>query len=111
MEVVGCGERLPNEPVHKMIRPDELMDALPEADVVIMTAALNEENHHIVDESFINAMKSGATFVNIGREDWLMSVPCYRAWMQANLRWRYWTCSKRSRCQRAARSGATHGYV
>ena len=68
VEVVGC-RRTPagDEPVHKMIRPDELMDALPEADVVIMTAALNEENHHIVDESFINAMKSGATFVNIGR--------------------------------------------
>ncbi len=68
VEVVGC-RRTPagDELVHKMIRPDELMDALPEADVVIMTAALNEENHHIVNERFINAMKSGATFVNIGR--------------------------------------------
>ena len=68
VEVVGC-RRTPagDEPVHKMVRPDELMDALPEADVVIMTAALNEENHHIVDERFINAMKSGATLVNIGR--------------------------------------------
>lgn len=68
VEVVGC-RRTPagDEPVNKMIRPDELMDALPETDVVIMTAALNEENHHIVDERFINTMKRGATFVNIGR--------------------------------------------
>jgi phosphoglycerate dehydrogenase-like enzyme len=68
VHVIGC-RRTPvgDEPVDQMVRPDELLDVLPQADVVVLTAALSDENHHIVNTQFLELLQPGATLVNIGR--------------------------------------------
>jgi len=41
--------------------------ALPEADVVVLAPALNDETRGMCDEAFFKAMKPGAILINIGR--------------------------------------------
>jgi phosphoglycerate dehydrogenase-like enzyme len=40
---------------------------LPEADVVVLACALNDETRGMCDEAFFRAMKPGAVLINIGR--------------------------------------------
>ena len=67
--VVGC-RRHPTgeEPVDRMVRPDELApDVIGEADVVVICAPATAETEHLVDAGFLGAMKSGSVLVNIAR--------------------------------------------
>ncbi len=66
--VIGC-RRTPrgDEPVDEMISGGELLATLPRADVVVMTASLNASNKHIVNACFLDALREGAIFVNVGR--------------------------------------------
>ena len=66
--VVGA-RRAPrgNEPVDEMIAAKDVRGHVSRADVVVFTAALNEETRHTVDAGFIEAFKPGAVFVNVGR--------------------------------------------
>jgi phosphoglycerate dehydrogenase-like enzyme len=41
--------------------------ALPQADVVVLACALNDETRNLCDEAFFRAMKPGAVLINIGR--------------------------------------------
>ncbi|WP_374574890.1 D-2-hydroxyacid dehydrogenase [Phenylobacterium sp.] len=45
----------------------ELPERLPQADVVVLACALNEETRDLADAAFFAAMKPGAILVNIGR--------------------------------------------
>ncbi|HEY9234840.1 MULTISPECIES: D-2-hydroxyacid dehydrogenase [Phenylobacterium] len=45
----------------------DLPSRLPEADVVVLACALNDETRDIADQRFFSAMKPGAILVNIGR--------------------------------------------
>lgn len=56
-----------DEPVDAMIAPAELARALPEADVVVLTAPLTAETRGMVDAAFLDAMKAGSVLVNIAR--------------------------------------------
>lgn len=56
-----------NETADMMIRPDGVLDALPDMDVVVLAAASNTANHHFVNSPFLAAMKDGAVLVNIAR--------------------------------------------
>jgi len=44
-----------------------LPGVLPEADVVVLACALNDETRGMCDEAFFRAMKPGAVLINIGR--------------------------------------------
>ena len=55
------------ENADRMIRPDALYDNLPQMDVVVLAAASNEDNRHIVDARFLAAMKPTSVLVNVGR--------------------------------------------
>ena len=56
-----------NEPADAMITPPDLARALPEADVVVLTAPLTEETRGMVDAAFLDAMKAGSVLVNVAR--------------------------------------------
>lgn len=56
-----------DEPVDEMVSVNDLLSAVGRADVVVLTAALNEQNRHIVDSTFVGALKPGAVLVNVGR--------------------------------------------
>ena len=56
-----------DEPADATITPTDLARALPEADVVVLTAPLTEETRGMVDAAFLGAMKEGSVLVNVAR--------------------------------------------
>lgn len=55
------------EPANVMLRPDDVLAALPRMDVVVLTADSNDSNRHLVNAPFLAAMKPGSVLVNIAR--------------------------------------------
>jgi len=53
--------------VEQMVSPDQLLDVLPEADFVVITAPLTPATRHMIDQRAFDAMKPTAYIVNIGR--------------------------------------------
>ncbi len=53
--------------VETMVGPDRLLDVLPEADFVVITAPLTDETRGMIGERELRAMKPTAYLVNIGR--------------------------------------------
>jgi D-2-hydroxyacid dehydrogenase (NADP+) len=53
--------------VRKIYYADQLMDALPEADVVIMAAPLTARSHNMLGRDQFRAMKQDAYLVNVSR--------------------------------------------
>jgi phosphoglycerate dehydrogenase-like enzyme len=53
--------------VEAMYRPEQLLDILPEADIVVITAPLTHETQGLIGERELQAMKPTAYIVNIGR--------------------------------------------
>jgi phosphoglycerate dehydrogenase-like enzyme len=53
--------------IERMVGPDQLLEVLPEADLVVITAPLTPETKHMIDKRAFEAMKSTAYIVNIGR--------------------------------------------
>ena len=49
------------------IEPAALASALPESDVVVLTAPLTEETRGMVDAAFLDAMKADSVLVNVAR--------------------------------------------
>jgi phosphoglycerate dehydrogenase-like enzyme len=66
--VIGVRRRpVGNEPAAKVITPDRTGEFLPEADVIVLSAALNTTTDHLVDRSFLQALKPSSILVNIAR--------------------------------------------
>ena len=51
----------------RVIAMSELGSVLPEADVIVLACALNDETRNLCDDAFFRAMKPGAILINIGR--------------------------------------------
>ncbi len=51
----------------EMITPDQLIETLPRADVVVVSAPHSKETDKMVNAEFLNAMKEDAVLVNVGR--------------------------------------------
>jgi phosphoglycerate dehydrogenase-like enzyme len=56
-----------DEPADAMLTPDRMMDAVPDADVVVLAAPGSAATRHLVDAEFLSAMRSGSVLVNVGR--------------------------------------------
>ena len=54
-------------PADRLVSPDDLHESLPDADVVVLACALNDETRGIADSAFFTAMKRDAVLVNIAR--------------------------------------------
>lgn len=57
-----------------IITYDEILDALPDQDVVVLACALTDDTRDMVDDRFLSAMKRDAVLVNIGRGDLIDEV-------------------------------------
>ena len=57
----------PDELADRVIAQSEIGGVLPEADVVVLACALNDDTRHMCDDAFFRAMKPGAVLINIGR--------------------------------------------
>jgi len=67
-EVVGVRRSGAEHPLaDTMIRLDRISEYLPQADVVVLACALNQETRELADQAFFQKMKKEATFVNIAR--------------------------------------------
>jgi phosphoglycerate dehydrogenase-like enzyme len=53
--------------VDQVITLKDIHNELPQADVVVLACALNDETRNMCDEAFFRAMKPGAALINIGR--------------------------------------------
>jgi len=51
----------------RVIAMPDMAAALPDADVVVLACALNDETRNMCDDAFFRAMKPGAILINIGR--------------------------------------------
>jgi phosphoglycerate dehydrogenase-like enzyme len=51
----------------RVIGMSEIGETLPEADVIVLACALNDETRNMCDQAFFQAMKPGAILINIGR--------------------------------------------
>ena len=68
MRVLGVRRRgRPHRHVDRMFGPDEVDRALPQADVVLVTAPLTHETRHLLGKRELDLMKPGAGLVNMGR--------------------------------------------
>ena len=56
-----------DEPVDAMINPDQLLDTLPAADIVVLAAPSSPTTDGLVDDDFLARTKPTALLVNIGR--------------------------------------------
>jgi phosphoglycerate dehydrogenase-like enzyme len=56
-----------HEPVHEMVTPDAMGDAIGRADVVVLCAPASASTHHLVDAAFLATMKATAIVVSVGR--------------------------------------------
>lgn len=56
-----------SEPVDRVLRPSELMDALPEADVIVLALPAQRETRHLVDSEFLGRLREGCLLVNVAR--------------------------------------------
>jgi phosphoglycerate dehydrogenase-like enzyme len=57
----------PHPDVERMYRPNELDDALPLADFVVLAAPLTQETTALLDRRRLRLLKRGAGLINIGR--------------------------------------------
>lgn len=57
----------PHPDADAMARPDDLLNRLPEADVVVLSVPLTLETRNLVDAAFLAAMKPRSVLVNVGR--------------------------------------------
>jgi len=53
--------------VMSMWGPDDLLNVLPRADVVVLTVPLTEETRGMIGRAELEAMKGSATLINVGR--------------------------------------------
>ena len=56
-----------HEHADQIISPVELFDALPTADVVVLSLPLTKQTEAMVDANFLSAMKANSVLVNVGR--------------------------------------------
>lgn len=78
-QVKACGAKVtgirrnlaPNEHADAMLSLDDLHARLPQADVVVLSCALNDATRDMASTAFFEAMKPDAILVNIGRGELL----------------------------------------
>ena len=68
MRVIGLRRsKKPHPAVDEMYGADDLMKALPKADIVLLSTALTSKTKHLMNEAQFSAMKPGSGFINMSR--------------------------------------------
>jgi phosphoglycerate dehydrogenase-like enzyme len=65
--VVARRNLAPHALADQVIAQSGIAEALPQADVVVLACALNDETRNLCDDAFFRVMKPGAILINIGR--------------------------------------------
>jgi phosphoglycerate dehydrogenase-like enzyme len=56
-----------DEPTDEVIHPNQLLDHVPRADVIVLAAPATKETHHLVNADFLKLVRPGAVLINVGR--------------------------------------------
>lgn len=68
VDVTGVRRSGGSDPAaNRIIHPDDLAEALPNADAVLLCLPLTNATENMADEAFFTAMKPGSLFINVGR--------------------------------------------
>lgn len=67
LTVVRRSPAVQGDLVDRVITLKDIQSELPQADVVVLACALNDETRNMCDDGFFRAMKPGAALINIGR--------------------------------------------
>lgn len=62
----GIDQKLP-ECVEDVLGPERLLDLLAKSDVVVLSAPLTPETHHLIGKRALDHIKRGALLINVGR--------------------------------------------
>ncbi len=66
--VIGCRRRpSPDDPTDRTVTPDQLLDVVGGADVVVLAAPATPDTNDLVDAELLSRMKEGSVLVNVGR--------------------------------------------
>jgi phosphoglycerate dehydrogenase-like enzyme len=80
LQVTGTARHARKDPVFGWVHPSEvLLDLLPEADFVIVTAPLTEQTRGLFDRRAFDAMQPHARFINVGRGPIVRTEPLIAA--------------------------------
>jgi glyoxylate/hydroxypyruvate reductase len=86
MRVIGTRRSSgPVEHVERLYAPAELHALLGRSDVVVVSAQLTTETHHLLDEAAIAAMRPGAFLVNVARGELIDEAALVRALRSGHL--------------------------
>jgi phosphoglycerate dehydrogenase-like enzyme len=67
-QVIGVRRREGADPLaDRMLEPHQVLAALPEADVVVLSLPLTAQTTALAGQQFFSAMKPGSVLVNVGR--------------------------------------------
>jgi phosphoglycerate dehydrogenase-like enzyme len=67
LTVVRRNPAAEGELADRVITLKDIADELPQADVVVLACALNDDTRNMCDDTFFRTMKPGAILINIGR--------------------------------------------
>ncbi|MCC5886017.1 MAG: D-2-hydroxyacid dehydrogenase [Gammaproteobacteria bacterium] len=79
-EVVGMRRR-PQPDAHalRVVGPGDLLEEVPAADVIVISAAANADSTHLVDADVLSRMRENAVLVNVARGSLIDSTALLRA--------------------------------
>jgi phosphoglycerate dehydrogenase-like enzyme len=67
-EVIGCRRHpSPDDPTDRTVLPEQLLEVVELADVVVLAAPATSETTNLVDANFLSLMKQGSLLVNVAR--------------------------------------------
>ncbi len=67
-EIIGCRRHpSPDDPTDRTVLPEELLDVVELADVIVLAAPATAETTNLVDATFLARMKQGSLLVNVAR--------------------------------------------
>ena len=103
MRVVGIKRDTANAPdnVDAVHGPDAFLEALAEADMVVLTCPLTDQTRGLIDEPALAAMKNSAYLINLSRTLW------WQPWRRSRSPARAWMYSIRNPCPPHPNSGAS----
>lgn len=62
------------EPVDRVLRPAEMLDAVTESDVIVLSLTAGRDTRHLVDAGFLSRVRDNSVLVNVARGS-LLNVP------------------------------------
>lgn len=75
VRVIGIDPRLPEGVADEVFLPENIRDALPKADFVVLTVPLTSKTRRIIGEAELKSMRNSAYLINVARGELVHEAP------------------------------------